>query len=250
MTISALWPAMLLALTAVTPDGGAATKPDKRTLESAGSKRTYYLYTPQAVALSTSAPLLVLFHGSGQNGLGVLREWTGLADREGIYLVAPDALDTLYWQIKRDGPMFVRDVIESVADRHPIDRRRVYLFGLSGGAVHALTLAMLQSEYFASTAIFAGAWREEEYFAALSAARRKIPVSIIVGDRDEFFPLESVKTTERALREAGHPVMLKVLRRRGHAYRSVADIVNREAWGFMKSTALNTDPVFQSYDAS
>lgn len=242
--------AMLLAGAALPIAGQAASAPQKHTIESSGHKRTYYTYTPEAFAPAVSAPLVILFHGSGQNGLGVLHEWTGLANEQGFHVVAPNALNSLYWHIRADGPTFVRDLVESVAEKRAIDRRRIYLFGVSGGAVHALTLAMLESEYFASTAIFAGAWRERESFAALAAARRKIPVFIAAGDSDEFFPLNSVRTTERAIREAGHPVMLTILNRHGHSYRGVSNAINQAAWAFMKATALDADPKFQPYDST
>ncbi len=55
---------------------------------------------------------------------------------------------------------------------------------------------MMESEYFAATAIHAGSWRDEKEFGLIEYARRKTPLAIFVGDRDPFFPLNSVKATE------------------------------------------------------
>jgi dienelactone hydrolase len=76
--------------------------------------------------------------------------------------------------------------------------------------------------------------------------KRKIPVSIYVGDKDEFFPLKSVRKMVAALRDASMPVTLKVLRRRGHSYAKVARIVNPSAWDLMKTTRLESDPKFHT----
>jgi len=225
-----------------------AAAPSRETIDSAGAKRSYYIYVPDSLAASTPAPLLVLLHGSGQNGAALMREWTELAADKGIVLVAPNALDNLYWRLRSDGPTFLRDVITATASRHPIDARRTYLFGLSGGAVYALTLSVLESEYFAATAVFAGAWRDDASLAVVPLARRKIPVAIFIGDRDEFFPMNTVKATEAALKEAGHPVFVTVLKRQDHSYAGVARSVNREAWNFLAAIRLESEPIFQSYE--
>lgn len=226
------------------------TAPSRETIESAGLKRSYYVFVPDSISPSTRPPLLMLLHGSGQNGIALMREWTEIAETEGIILVAPNALDELYWRLRSDGPEFLRDVIAMTASRHAIDPRRIYLFGLSGGAVYALTVSMLESEYFAATAVFAGAWRDDHSLKLVPHAQRKIPVSITVGDRDEYFPKKGVKATEEALRRAGHPVVLTILKRRDHSYAGVAAMVNRSAWDFLAATRLESEPIFRSYDQS
>jgi poly(3-hydroxybutyrate) depolymerase len=225
----------------------AAAAPTRETLESQGVRRSYYLFVPQAASSAEPAPLLMLLHGSGQTGLALLRQWTELAAGEGVILVAPNARDRTYWRLDDDSPEFLRDVIDAAASRHAVDRRRVYLFGLSGGAVYALTLSMLESEYFAATAVFAGVWRDDESLGLVAHARRRIPVSIFIGDRDEYFPPNWVRATEESLKESGHPVTLTILERRGHSYAGVARRVNREAWNFLADVRLEAEPIFETY---
>lgn len=236
----------LFACALSTQATGATTS--REVIEFAGIKRSFYVYPPDSPAPSAPAPLVMLLHGSGQNGATLLREWTGLAAAEGFVLVAPNALDDLQWQLRSDGPGFLRDVITATAATHRIDPRRIYLFGVSGGAVYALTLSLLESEYFAATAVFAGAWRDDASLAIVPLARRKIPVAIFIGDRDEFFPMKSVKATEAALRQAGHPVAVTILKRQGHSYAAVARNVNRDAWEFLAAIRLESDPIFQPYE--
>jgi poly(3-hydroxybutyrate) depolymerase len=215
-------------------------------VQSGGRDRQYELYVP-ASAEGKSAPVVVLLHGSYGRGRDMARLWKPLADREGIVLVAPSALDHRAWQLSVDSPRLFYDILENVAGRQPIDRRRVYLFGQSGGAVYALILSMMESEYFAAVAIHGGAWRERADFTALGFAIRKIPVAMFVGDIDEFFPVRSARETERALREAGHPATLTVIPRHGHGYRPVAGQVNAAAWELFRSVTLESEPRFAVY---
>src|SRR5262245_6458515 len=101
---------VLLALPAAAP---AADTPVRKAFQSGGVERVYYLYVPPSIPLSTRPPVLVLLHGSGGNGLGILSLWIEEARREGIVLVGPDARDTLYWRLNSDGPPVIRDLVES-----------------------------------------------------------------------------------------------------------------------------------------
>ena len=209
----------------------------KEYFEYSGIKRTFYLFAPESAG-SGPAPLLVLLHGSGGEGRDMVAAWQQLAASEGFVVVGPDARDRKAWQIRADGPAYVHQLVDAVEARHPIDRQRLYLFGHSGGAVYALTLSMIESEFFAATVVHAGAWRTGREFIAVPYARRKIPIAIFIGDRDEYFPLQSARRTQSALQEAGHDARLIVMPGHTHDYWKVADEVNRAAWDFMKPIRL------------
>src|SRR6266550_8999440 len=122
-----------------------------------GKKRTYYLYVPATVKSSAPAPLLVLLHGSNRDGLSLVEKWKHLAETEGVILLGPNSEDAAVWSVPRDGPNALNELIESIKSKYSINPRRVYLFGHSGGAAFALLISLYESEYFASTAIHAGA---------------------------------------------------------------------------------------------
>jgi poly(3-hydroxybutyrate) depolymerase len=224
----------------------ADEKVTKESLESGGGKRTYYLFAPASA--KASAPLVVLLHGSGQNGLSMLESWKELAGREGLVLAAPDSSDPKGWRIPADGPEFIHDLVETLKRRHPVDPRRVYLFGHSAGAVFALGLSMMESEYFAAAAVHAGAWRRPSDSNVIRYATRKTPLAIFVGDEDEFFPLDAVRATESALKGGGFEVEVKILNGRTHSYAEVAPDVNRAAWRFLKRHALTGEPKYRAYN--
>lgn len=134
----------------------------KEAMVSGRKKRHYYLYTPPKVDKAAPAPLIVVLHGSYDNGLMPVKRWQTLAETEGIFIAGPNSLDPQAWRIPADAPEFIYEMVESLKAKHPIDPRRVYLFGHSGGAIVALYLGLLQSEYFAAVSIHAGAMRPED----------------------------------------------------------------------------------------
>jgi polyhydroxybutyrate depolymerase len=221
---------------------------ETRTLTVAGKPRTYFVYRPAAEAAGTPPPLLLLLHGSQSSGRALLNEWIEVADHAGVTLLAPNATTPVGWRIREDGPDYLRTVINDFASRSTFDRRRLYLFGVSGGAVHALTIGAIESEYFAAVAIWAGAWREQRSYVALAHARRKIPIAIFIGDRDEFFPIDSVRETGAAFQNAGHPVQLTILPGLRHDYHRVAARLNPAAWDFLHASELPAEPYYQPYD--
>lgn len=229
--------AILVSVLACGARADAVDKASKESFEFAGLKRNYALFAPPKAAAS-GAPLLVLLHGSFSNGAAIVSWWIPLAEEEGIVLVGPDAREAEAWQLRADGPQFIRALIDTVAAKHSIDRSRIYLFGSSGGAVYSLTLSMLESELFAATAVHAGAWRQPNEFRAVPYAHRKIPIAIFIGDRDEYFPLIAVRKTQKALEQAGHRVSVTVIPRHRHAYAEVAPEVNRSAWEFLQGNRL------------
>jgi predicted esterase len=238
----------LLALSMLLFQARAADKITKQTMESQGKKRTYYLMVPDSAKSAAAVPMIVLLHGSGRNGFSLMEKWKEIASREGIIIAGPDSLDQQGWQIPGDGPSFIYDLIEALRAKYPVNPRRIYLFGHSAGAVFALNLSMMESEYFAATAVHAGSWRTEREFSARDYAKRKTPLAIIVGDRDAFFPLPSVKATEAALLERGFVIEVKVMKGHDHWYYDLAPQINRDAWDFLKRRELNEDPRYEAYD--
>lgn len=242
---SLAWVCAALMLLSLPAFARAEDKVSKETLESGGRKRTYYLFAPSS--LKAAAPLVVLFHGSGRDGLSLVERWKELAAREGFVIAGPNSRDSKGWRTPDDGPDFIRELVEALRAKYGLDARRVYLFGHSAGAVFALHLAVTQSEYFAAAAVHAGAWRQPSEFNALEEAKRKTFLAIIVGDRDPFFPLDAVRATEAALKGGGHEIAVTVMKGHDHWYYDLAPGINRDAWDFLKSKALDADPKYATY---
>ena len=241
---------ILLLLSVVSVSSvSSAVKDDitKELIKSNGKTRAYYLYVPSTLAAGTQAPLIVTLHGSGRNGITLVEKWKDYAKKEGIILVGPDATNSQGWAAPQDGPDFLRDLVEELKTKYPINPRRVYLFGHSAGACFAIHMSLMESQYFAAAAIHAGALRSTEEMSLIKIPKRKIPISIQVGDSDAFFPLKEVRATRDALQEAGFPVDLIEIKNHDHFYYGGAAKFNQTAWEFLKKHELAEDPQYQQY---
>ena len=238
---------LLLALILVPSQTAAASdKVVKDSITSQNKKRSFYLYAPDSVKSGTPAPLIVLLHGSGHNGLSLVDKWKDFAAKEAIIIVGPDSMDPSRWASPVDGPDFLHDLVESIKSKYTIDPRRVYLFGHSGGAIFALYMSLFESQYFAATVVHAGALHQRD--PAISLAKRKTPIAIFVGTRDPFFPLEDVRGTRDDLNKQGFAVELTEVPGHDHNYYGVAPKINQSAWEFLKKHQLNEDPQYEQYN--
>jgi poly(3-hydroxybutyrate) depolymerase len=224
----------------------STAKATKETILSEGKKRTYYLYVPEKLSAAKPLPLIVLLHGSNRNGLTLVDKWKDLAEKEEIILAGPDASNPAGWATPKDGPDFLRDLIEELKAKYPINPRRVYLFGHSAGAGHALLMSLYESLYFAATAIHAGALPRQGY-ATIDLAKRKIPLAIWIGTVDPLVPLEVVRATRDTLIARGFSVELREMQGHDHWYYDLASKINKEAWEFLKQHELAEDPQYIRY---
>ena len=234
-------------LMSLAPSPVPAEKIVKESIRSEGKERTYYLLVPEKISSASPVPLVVLLHGSGRNGMSLMEKWAGLAKKEGVIIVGPDASTSQGWRIPQDGPDFIHELVEALKAEHPINPRRVYLFGHSAGAGHALYLSLLESGYFAATAVHAGALGGDDDSAYIERAQRKVPIAIFVGTNDQFFPLPVVRATRDALNTRGFKSELTEIKGHTHWYYDRAPEINRSAWDFLKVHELSGEPKYEQH---
>ena len=234
---------VLMALAIAPP--ALAQKITKQTFTSDGSERTYYLFVPDS-ARNKPAPLVVLLHGSGRDGKILVEHWQSLARKEGIVLAGPDATTRAGWNMREDGPLLLRHLIEAVQTDYAIDRRRMYVFGHSAGAIHAITMGVLESEYFAAVAVHAGAV-SPNVVPYISRAPRKIPIAVWIGTNDANFPLKQVRTSLELLTRQDFSVEVIEMPDHTHDYYGRSGEINKGAWQFLSSRQLDKDPQYQDY---
>jgi len=249
LTTRVLVPALALPLLAAP---ALAAVPGKITRESYPFQaRTivYYLYVPTTVTAGRPAPMVVLLHGAGANGSSLVERWKTLAEQEGIILAGPDAAAARRWSLPADGPEPLCALVGELRKTLPVNARRIYLFGHGTGAVFALHVSLLESEYFAATAVHSGALQTPAEFKALDMATRKIPIGLLIGDRDGYYPKWIATPTADALRTRGLLKYYNVMKGRDHEYDPIADQVNALVWAFLKDITLPADPVYTPQDA-
>jgi poly(3-hydroxybutyrate) depolymerase len=188
----------------------------------------------------------VLYNGSGSRVDSLITYWKPVAQKEGIVLLGPTAFAPGAWRIPEDSPDFSREVVEAARAKFPIDPRRVYLFGHSGGGHHVLQVALLESEYFAAVAAHAGAL-VPDFYPAIEKARRRIPVALWIGTSDTVVPPIAVRNTYDAFIGGGFSAKLTELRGHTHSFAERGPEVVQKAWEFLKREKLKKDPIYQPY---
>ncbi|MFO7648808.1 alpha/beta hydrolase family esterase [Halomonas campaniensis] len=126
------------------------------------------IYIPEN--LPADAPLVVVLHGSKQTaaeydmGAG----WSEIADQYGVALLFPEQqrVNNLMlgfnWFVPVDGhrdagePLSILHMVEKVVSDHGIDRRRIFITGLSSGGAMTSVMLATYPEIFAGGAIIAG----------------------------------------------------------------------------------------------
>jgi poly(3-hydroxybutyrate) depolymerase len=237
-------PGLLILLALSSALALAAAKPEKQTITSEGKERTYYTFAPEK--LVSPAPLLLLLHGSGRDGMSQIDEWKGLAEKAGLLLAAPDSANSREWSMGVDGPEFLHQVVEAVREKYPVDGKRMYLFGHSAGAVFALYMGVMESRYFAAAGVHAGAMGED-FYPSLDLAKRKLPLAIWVGTEDPYFSLTLVRNTQSELKKHGFDAQVFEMKGHDHNYYAVAKDLNPKIWAFFSGSRLDDAPAWQTY---
>ncbi|OBJ42104.1 polyhydroxybutyrate depolymerase [Mycolicibacterium mucogenicum] len=160
---------IVLALPALAGCGGhraAGAPPDasSQSVQSGGVTRTFHLYRPDG--LTGPAPLVVMLHGGYGDGAQAERayNWDAAADAGRFVVAYPDGMDRA-WNAGTccgipknrniDDVGFITAMVDAIEEELPIDPARVYVTGMSNGAMMALRLAC-QTDLFAAVAPVAG----------------------------------------------------------------------------------------------
>jgi polyhydroxybutyrate depolymerase len=131
--------------------------------------RTFHRYVPSSYNKSIRLPLVIALHGRGGSGesmvLVTLKGFDKLADKDGFIVVYPDGIE-LNWNDGRmdeeandrahrdniDDVGFLSALIDSMIKDYNIDPKRVYVTGISNGAIMSYRLACEISHKIAAIA--------------------------------------------------------------------------------------------------
>jgi polyhydroxybutyrate depolymerase len=193
------------------------------TLVHENVKREYYIHLPPGFRKDKPAPLVIALHGGGGRGSLLDRNTGGTlsaaADKRGVVLVFPDGIDRKWCDgrsetLKRgkiyDDVGFISGIIDEMVKNYGIDRKRVYVTGISNGGFMSIRLAMDLSEKIAAAAPVAA-----QISKAIEKKRPKLPVSIMIinGTKDPIVPFNG-----------GHIRLFRLGRSRGEILSTAASI--------------------------
>jgi polyhydroxybutyrate depolymerase len=121
-------------------------------------KRTFHIHVPSIYDKSVQLPLMIALHGRGGNGESMIlitrKGFNKLADKDGFIVVYPDGIE-LNWNDGRmdeethdrahreniDDVGFISALIDTMTKDYNIDPKRVYVTGISNGAIMSYRLA-------------------------------------------------------------------------------------------------------------
>ncbi|HKS22412.1 MAG TPA: PHB depolymerase family esterase [Thermoanaerobaculia bacterium] len=216
-------------------------------------ERAYIVHVPPGAGMRP-LPLVINLHGGGGNAENQQR-YSGMdrvADREHFIVVYPDGTGRLkrmlVWNAgtccgnsTADDVGFIRAVVDDVAKRVPIDRRRVYATGMSNGAMMSYRLAAEASDLVAAIAPVAGAMSVERFHPAKPVSILHIhsvddPRALYNGGLGPPFPM----TNHREMHAAVEPQLAKWIAFDG--CRGTATAVKRLAGDGTTATKLDYGP--------
>lgn len=180
----------------------------------------YLLHLPPAYSRREQYPLILFLHGSGERGTDI-----HAVKKHGIPKIAEQQSDFPFitlspqcppdstWIMQRDALLMLLD---QVMAKHAIDKKRVYLTGLSMGGYGAWYLSSEHPERFAAVVPICGGYDDMLGYPDRVAGLRYTPVWAFHGAKDKHVPLSETTALVRALRKAGGKVKLTVYRDAGH----------------------------------
>jgi len=156
-----------------------------------GLKRTYLIHIPSSHDKTKSTPLLIALHGGGGTGKNMVKltldGFDKLSDKKGFVVVYPDGIEK-HWNDGRSGEEgfrahkediddvgFISTLIDYLIKKLNIDPKRVYITGMSNGAIMSYRLACELTEKITAIAPVAGNILQNSY---LSCSPSK-PISVL-----------------------------------------------------------------------
>jgi polyhydroxybutyrate depolymerase len=191
------WPDHARAQPAAAPQAAYAPGDYRESIVTAdGRTRRYVLHMPSGFSPAKTYPLVLAFHGGYGTGERLRRSthFDAKADAKGFIAVFPDGIGN-NWNDGRgtvnadiDDVGFVRQLIETLKSRLPIDATRIYAAGISNGGHFALRLACELSDQLAAVGTDIGPMPSN--LVPACKPRRPVAVIGIQGADDPIAPIE------------------------------------------------------------
>lgn len=172
-----------------------AAKADKKVTITIGDEsREYWLYVPNNA--KANAPLVLSLHGASGHDTDKSPFRTDVADKAGCIVAYPQGKEIYFpvfggtvtgWDAsgeENEDVTFLKAVIEDVASKYTIDRKRIYCCGFSNGGMMTYANTNTCSDIFAAYASISGFPLNEFHFC--HAGWRPVPFLHIHGKNDDF----------------------------------------------------------------
>ncbi|MDH5761507.1 MAG: hypothetical protein OEZ51_00880 [Nitrospinota bacterium] len=179
-----------------------------------GKELTYSLYVPDSARESRPLPMIVILHGMGGRGDVTLQRWRKRLNDEFIIL-CPTYPIGAWWTLSAEE--LVLQLIHETKIRVPVDPNRIFLAGLSNGALGAYMIGTFYPDYFAGVIPIAGAISEPHYLHFLINLTNT-PIYSIQGQYDPIFPIQFSRRIYKILSDMKYPVTYREHTEKGTAH--------------------------------
>jgi phospholipase/carboxylesterase len=180
----------------------------------------FSLYVPEHWDGHTAMPLVVALHGGHGHGRDFLWTWLREGRTRGVLVLAPTSRERT-WSIM-GGPDVdagaLRDMVEFVASRYPVDRTRILLTGMSDGATYALLRGLGDDVPFTHLAPACGVLHPLLLVNGGVERARARPIYMIHGALDWMFPVHAARTAREVLLSAGARLAYREIEDLSHTY--------------------------------
>jgi len=180
----------------------------------------YSLYVPEPADGRAPMPLVVALHGGHGHGRDFLWSWLREARGRGVLVLSPTSRDRT-WSIMGSEDVDaapLREMVESVAARYPVDRARVLVTGMSDGATYALLCGLREGMPFTHLAPMCGVLHPMLLASGDLGRARGRPVYLVHGALDWMFPIYTAHLARQALEAAGARLVYREIEDLSHTY--------------------------------
>lgn len=189
--------------TATSARTAAATGFINKTMTVAGKQLAYCTYIPREYDASRKWPLIVFLHGRGERGSdGLLQTDVGIghairenSDRFPCVVVMPQCPGDSGWNER--GDIIDEAIARSLAEFN-IDKRRIYLTGLSMGGYGTWDYGAKHPELFAALIPICGGGKTTD-----APALAKVPIRVFHGGADNIVKPAASRAMVEAVKKAG-----------------------------------------------
>jgi len=176
---------------------------ESHTIIHDGLKRTYLVHFPKNMDKKSRRPLIIALHGGLGNGKRMMEltsyKFNELSDKENFIVVYPDGIGKNWNDGRKNMPGrykahnrniddvgFISTLIDTMVNYYNVDSTRVFVTGMSNGAIMSQRLAIELSDKIAAAAPVCGNIPED----LESTPKNAVAMMIINGTKDPLVPYD------------------------------------------------------------
>lgn len=176
-----------------------------------GKTYTYALYVPESAG--PDMPMIVIMHGMGGSGANTIHAWMERLGDDFIILCPTYPMGA--WWSKNAEELVLKLITETSAS-YTIDPDRVFIAGLSNGAIGAYLIGMFYPDRFAGIIPIAGSVTQRYMHFLVNL--NNTATYIIQGKYDPIFPIDLTRRIHKILSDMKSPVVYREHKERGAAH--------------------------------